>query len=321
MADTFTPRGSSARTGALIFTALSVVFATLGGYTAYRLLSQGGYDREPLRPIVVAVHPIGAGQPLKPDDLTVLPWPASAVPAGSFSDVSALLKPEPAVPTAGFVAGEPILKERLAASDAGPGLAALVSKEARAVAVQVDRSLAASKLVYPGAHVDVIVTIEDHVHNTVVTRTVLEDVRVLAVGSFADVGAARRGSADPNRPNVTDSEAVVTLEVQPPEAEKLAMSARKGKLDLALRNATDRSHGVQMGVALSQLIEGDAPPTSVTPAPPTPVAAAPTRHHASSSQTAAIGIGAPGTSRTFPRQPGSDKKSDSTIEVYSGSAH
>lgn len=310
MASTSTARATSPKVGAIAFTAVAAVLAALTGWALSRVLSAGGYNREPLRPVVVAKRAVGAGHPLQEEDLKVVPWPVSAIPEGAFDTTATLLRPQPAVPTSGFAAGEPIMKERLASPDAGPGLAALVQKESRAVTIQIDRALAVSRLIYPGAHVDVLVTVEDRMKGLVSTRTLLEDLRVLAVGTFADVDAARRG-AEPNKATV-DAEAVVTIEVTPADAEKLALSARQGKLDLALRNATDHSHITTPGIALAELIT----PPPAAGSEPAAAAAAPSPASRRRVPTAATTV-TPPVVKSNPRRPGSDEKSGSTIEVYS----
>ncbi len=321
MSATTSGKNTSARTGALVFTSLSVVLAASGGWLVWRLLTVGGYNREPMRQVVVAREPIGAGHPLRAESLRVVPWPASAVPDGAFGELAPLLKPQAAVSTAGFAAGEPILKERLASMESGTGLSALVGTRGRAVTVQVDRSLAAARLVYPGAHVDVLVTLEDRQHAQVVTRTVLEDVRVLAVGTFADVDAARR-SAEPGKLG-GEAEAVVTLEVAPADAERLVLSARQGKIDLSLRNASDRTHGGAAGVAVGELVRGTGGSAVADAAREEPIAAAPPsaghRRSASTSGAPVVSAGAGRVGRSTPQPTSGEQRpqTSSTIEVYS----
>jgi len=252
--------GRSSRFAALLFTACALGLAVATGWLILQLFAQGGHTEK--TPIVVAAQRIEAGHPFKPEDLRVVPWPSESTPRGSFGDPRALLTPIPRVPTSGLFEGEPVLEQRLASPQAGPGLAALVTPMRRAVAVRVDRELAASHLVYPGAHVDVVATLHSAAGSVVTSRTVIQDVRVLAVGSFADIEAVRHGDsqrasgADNLAPGPDDGQDVVTLEVLPQDAELLSLVVREGKIDLALRNATDHEMDLTGGVTSQQALGG-----------------------------------------------------------------
>jgi pilus assembly protein CpaB len=314
------PRARASRFGALGFTLCAVALAGATGWLLLRLLNAGGYGNEPTRPVVVAAREVQAGRPLRAQDLRTIQWPASSVPAGAFGTAEQLLKPEPRVPTGGLTEGEPVLRERLAEPKAGPGLAALVSPNARAVAVKVDREVAAAHLLYPGAHVDVLTTLRDPIGRIVSTRTVIENVRVLAIGTFADIEAARRGHEQPgNQSGSTgfsqaqnDAEAVVTLEVSPHDAEKLTLSAREGKIDLALRNAADEHPAGTGGVTSGELLAGTAEAPANAQAAPLPVQfPTPLPRHSTSNKS----------NIKISRAPASESgSSNNSIEVVNGSA-
>jgi pilus assembly protein CpaB len=253
----------------MAFTGLALTLAAITCWLVLHMLSAGGYSHEPTRPVVVAAHELIAGKPLTDRDLKVVEWPSSSLPEGAFSKAEALLKPEPRVPTSGMVKGEPILRVRLASPQAGPGLSALVSPNRRAVAIQVDKDLAAVRLLYPGAHVDIMATFTDPVARLVSTRTVLENVKVLAVGTFADVEAVRRGRAEADNARSgfssrdDEAEAVVTFEVTPQDAERVSLAAHEGKIDVALRSAADLSMTQPPGMTSVELFSGFAPQRAV----------------------------------------------------------
>jgi pilus assembly protein CpaB len=261
-----------ARLGAFAFTALALLLAGATAWMCFRLLVAGGYANEPTRPVVVAARQIEAGHPLTAADLKIVAWPASALLPGTFAAAQPLLSPEPRVPTTGLLPGEPIVAARLASADAGPGLAALVGAETRAVAIKLDRDVGAARLVYPGARVDVLATLPDRERGPV-TRIIIADARVLAVGSFADVLAARRGLGHGDHDVLGsggdgDVAAVVTVEVKPADAERLTLAAREGKLDLALRNAGDRASTSTRGTSAADLFAEGAPATATAAAAP-----------------------------------------------------
>ena len=82
----------------------------------------------------------------------------------------------------------------------------------------------------PGNRVDVLVTItpDRRGSSNPVTKIVLENILVLAAGPEVE----KKGK-EPTNVNV------ITLEVTPEEAQKLALAATEGKLQLALRNFSD----------------------------------------------------------------------------------
>jgi pilus assembly protein CpaB len=64
----------------------------------------------------------------------------------------------------------------------GGGVAAVVDSRKRAVAVKMDKTIGASGFVHPGNRVDVLVTLASGKTFAPVTKTILENIRVLAVG-------------------------------------------------------------------------------------------------------------------------------------------
>jgi pilus assembly protein CpaB len=263
--------------GAVLFTSVAALLAVATAWMCWRMLTAGGYANEPTRPVVVAARQIEAGHPLTPGDLKVVAWPVSSMMPGVFHATDKLLAPEPRVPTIGLLPGEAILAARLASPDAGPGLASLVGAQTRAVAIKLDHEVAAAHLLYPGARVDVLATLQGR-DRSVATRIIIDNARVLAVGSFADVVAVRRGVNDGERGQLSalggggDVAAVVTVEVSPGDAERLTLAAREGKIDLALRNAGDRAGASTRGVSSGELLAGNneepAPASPASPAAP-----------------------------------------------------
>jgi len=100
--------------------------------------------------------------------------------------------------------------------------------------------------------VDVLVTISQKGEASVpITKTVLENVLVLATGSEMEKGAKQE------KPAVVD---VITMEVTPEEGEKLALSATEGKLQMALRNSTDAAEVATKGTTIPALLASYSDP-------------------------------------------------------------
>lgn len=108
------------------------------------------------------------------------------------------------------------------------GVSAIVSTEKRAMAVKVDKIIGVSGFIHPNNRVDVLVTFRNigGGFNFPITKTILENILVLAVGPDIE----QKGKEE--KPSPVD---VITLEVTPQEAEKLALASQEGKLNLTLR--------------------------------------------------------------------------------------
>lgn len=117
-----------------------------------------------------------------------------------------------------------------------PGfLAATLKPDMRAVSVAVDDVSGNAGLIQPGDYVDLLLTQQmdrrtDSADLSVSSETVVEHVRVLAVGSEI------KRPKDDNTPDLNIHARTVTLEVTPRMGEVVSVAARLGSLSLALRS-------------------------------------------------------------------------------------
>jgi len=166
-----------------------------------------------------------------------------SLPPGSFSDTSALVG---RVLISPVQANEPIFESRLAPTNIRTGgVAAVVSPKKRAIAVKVDKVIGVSGFIHPSNRVDVLVTLTTGKSPTSITKTVLENILVLAAGPEFEA----KGKEEKQSP--VD---VVTLEVTPEEAEKLALAATEGKILLVLRNFSDTEEVLTKGMTIPVLL-------------------------------------------------------------------
>jgi pilus assembly protein CpaB len=185
-------------------------------------------ERLPTRPVVVAVGNLDLGASLRPEDVRTIDWPAESVPAGAFEHVEdvvgrGLIQP--------VVQNEAILPNKLASKDAGAGLAPVIRPGYRALSVRVNDVIGVAGYVLPGTHVDVVVTINPTAQQPDVTsKVVLTNVQVLGSGTKIE------RDTEQGKPIAVS---VVTLLVNPAEAEKLTLASTEGKIQLALRNPLD----------------------------------------------------------------------------------
>ena len=198
--------------------------------------------------VVVAAGPLKLGQRLAPDDLAVLDWPEGKQPPGALSRPQDCVGRALIVP---LVQGEAVLDQALAKRDAGAGLPVTIPQGMRAVSVGVDDIVAVAGFVTPGTIVDVLVT--GMGPTGPLTRTLLEHVRVLAVGQELQTESGKPQTAP-----------VVTLLVIPQDAEKLTLAAVDGKIHLALRNGVDLADVNPSPVLGSAIFLGAAPKASAT---------------------------------------------------------
>jgi pilus assembly protein CpaB len=129
-----------------------------------------------------------------------------------------------------MLANEPVMESKLAAIEAGAGLHTAIPEGMRAVAIKVNDVIGIAGFVLPATRVDVIVTGSPDARNRHDTsKVILENVEVLAAGQNIEQ------EEDGKPQNVQ----VLTLLVTPEGAEKLALAAVDGRLQLALRHPLD----------------------------------------------------------------------------------
>jgi len=200
--------------------------------------------------IVVAAKRLELGQRLTTSDLREISWPDATKPVGTFVRMNDCLDRALITPV---VENELILEEKLAPKEAGGGLSVAIPEGTRAISVRVDDVVSVAGFVVPGTMVDVLVT-GNTTNGDSITRTILQDLRVLAVGQ----------KSEPDREGKPQTYTVVTLLVTPEEAEKVTMASTEGKIHLALRNTIDTKEVNPPPVNRASLFAG-TPPRPETP--------------------------------------------------------
>ncbi len=202
----------------------------------------------PTQTYIAAAVPLEAGEVLKTEKLKIVNWPASFPLEGAF------VKPEEVVGRSllyPLAAGEPILDRDLAIP--GMGLTVKIPAGMRAVALRSNEVVGVAGFLFPGSHVDVLVTYRSDTSPEPTTATVLQDAEVLAAGN----------QVQPNPDGRPATVNVVTLLVKPNDAERVVLASTQGTIHFVLRNGADQEQLVDAPVALSQLIPG----TGLKPVP------------------------------------------------------
>lgn len=171
--------------------------------------------------------------------------PKPLLPEGCFTDPKQVVG---RVSSQTIPKGMPITASLLAPEGTPPGMVAKIQDGYRAVAIQVDEVAGVGGFVKPGARVDVVMVVAGQGRNSNISRVILQNVEVLAVGQKTEVGA--EGAA------VTRS---VTVLVKPEEASKLHLASMKGKLRLAMRSQEDRREPKPVTLTDQDLLT-DGPP-------------------------------------------------------------
>ena len=249
-----------------------------------------------LAEVVVATMDLPLATTLRPEHLTVSPWPSGARPEGTFSDPKELVG---RVLTSKMFKSEVVLDGKLAAREAGSGLAALIPENMRAAAVRVDDVVGVAGFIHPEDHVDVIVTMRPEQGGETASKVILQNVRVLAVGKEIEVEDQARNKAMP----VT----VATLLVTAEQSEMLALAAAQGKLLLTLRRWADQNQIATKGIEPSVLLATGGHARAAEPPAKTKSDERPARASHAAVRTALVNTAAPAA----------DKKGD-VVEILRG---
>jgi len=208
--------------------------------------------------VVVAVSDLPFGTHIGRDQLTVIAWPVSSMPADAFHSVEEVfagsqgfdrivLKP--------IDKGEPVLKSRISGFGAKATLSRQVPPGMRAVSIRIDDVSGVAGFILPGDRVDVMLTrrIEASASDaSLVTDIILQNVQVLGIDQLSD--------QDREKPVVART---ATVAVTPEDAQKLALAQQAGTLGLALRNTSAVDQ-----VPVERVVQRDLAPNASPPPRP-----------------------------------------------------
>ena len=232
---------------------------------------------EPVIPpveVLAAARNLSAGTLLTANDLTYVPLEAQNVLSSHMRKAPADAEQGPpsvigAVTRVPFLVGMPLTDTGLIQPGQDGFLAAVLRPDRRAITITADQETSHAGMIAPGDRVDVIFTMQvasdDPSQLNSFSRTVLEDLRVVAVGRRIQNVNYVETESDPAP---QDGGTTVTLEVRPPEADQLVLASTRGSLALALRPLGQASDtGRRTPVGLNRLL----PPPATKPPTPDPV--------------------------------------------------
>jgi pilus assembly protein CpaB len=226
---------------------LVVVALVLAGFTAFmvrnwldaeRAAAQRALANKPQAApqvagvqVLVAKRDLPIGTFLRPEHLRWQAWPETSLsPAYAVEGKKKVDDFVGSVVRLPVAEGEPITDGRVVSPGTSGFLAAVLRPGYRAVSVPVTMTSAISGFVFPGDHVDILLT-----HNLPMPvdgglerragGTVLRDIRVLALDQRVDV-----------KPGEAAVPRTATIEVTPKQSEIVALVVEMGKLSLSLRS-------------------------------------------------------------------------------------
>ena len=240
------------------FLILAVVLGLAASAVVFFYLNQqsaANVTARQTRPVVVAASDVTFGTKLDRNLLKVVNYPKDSVPPGAYSSLDSVVGQTTKI----FLATkEPVLMSKL--STIGGGLSMMVRPNMRASSVTVNLVSSVSGFVVPGDRVDVLVTIDrmGGGQQNATTRTILQNIEVLAAGVKTE------SKDQQNKPN-TDLQ-TVTLLVDPPSAERMALAMHEGKIHLTLRNPEDADTLKLASVSTGEMLgTGNAPSAPSAP--------------------------------------------------------
>lgn len=226
---------------------IALVFSAGATYLLYaRIRSQRAATPSMIR-VIAAVDELPAGTPLSAGNLKVVQWPASMPLTGAFSKPEQIVGRSLIYPIS---ANQPIVENDLAAPGSGLGLSVKIPEGMRAISIRSNDVVAVAGFVYPGSHVDVLLTYRPDNASTPLTQTILQNVEVLTAGQTLEPDP--KGKPQPVN--------VVTLLLNPRDAQKLVLATQQGSVQFVLRNGADQNKPEPKPVLTSQLIADVTPP-------------------------------------------------------------
>jgi pilus assembly protein CpaB len=202
----------------------------------------------PLGPkVLVAKKALPVGTIIDPDSFAFQPWPKELMQGAYYVDGQPDAKNlAGTVVRYAIAAGQPITRGSLVGPQDRGFLAAALGPGMRAVTVPVNMTTGVAGFVFPGDHVDVVLTQQvtggGDGPPLKVSETIVRNVRVLATDQ-------RFSGKDEDGKTLVKTFSNVTFEVTPRIAEKVAVAQAMGTLSLSLRSLTDNTAELERAVA------------------------------------------------------------------------
>jgi pilus assembly protein CpaB len=208
----------------VIIVACSLLWGMIVALMFYRMAA-GNRGPAGQKMLIVAAVPLSPGSSITAEAVKTVAVPETLFPKGGYSRAEDVVG-RPVISS--IQPDEPIVESRLAARGSGFGIAPMIPTGMRAVSIRVNDVAGVAGFVLPGMRVDVLVTGKPPGADDTYTATVLQNVTVLSAGQAVQADGKQSMSVP-----------VVTLLVDPTQAESLTLAASEGRIQLVLRNSGD----------------------------------------------------------------------------------
>lgn len=228
---------------------LAVAIAGVITYVFYARIRTQQSQHSTVIKVVAAIKPLTAGSPIGADSVGLIDWPANMPLTGAYT------KPEEVIGRSLIYPVEehqPILERDVALAGSGIGLTVKIPEGMRAVSVRSNDVVGVAGFLYPGSHVDVLVTSKVENSQAPMTQTILPNVEVLVAGQ----------KIEPDPTGKPETVNVVTLLLKPEDGEKLVLASTQGAIQFVLRNGADQKSPETKPVDMTDLMTGHSKPVA-----------------------------------------------------------
>jgi pilus assembly protein CpaB len=206
--------------------------------------------------VLVAKRALPVGTILDATALEFRPWPKDLVEGAYYvRGEGEPAKLQGTVVRYAVPAGQPVTQGALVRPGDRGFLAAALGPGMRAVTVPVSAQSAVAGFVFPGDHIDLILTqtVNGDGPPLRASETVLRNLRVLATDQRTDKQSDDKGKT------VVTAYSTVTVEATPKIAEKIAVAQTVGSLSLSLRSLADTQSDLDDAIASGAVSVPDDP--------------------------------------------------------------
>lgn len=232
----------------IMVTILAILVAGIAAWSIFSYLQSETQKVKAAQPqnIVVATADIPIGGKIDEKQIKIAAFPKESLPpGGGITDIKSV---QGRVAIRPIGAGDAITEQKLMPGEgaAGAGIMTyLVPKGHRAVTVGVNEVAGVAGFLNPADRVDVVVTTQPPGSQDKISKIVLQNVPILAIGQITQ---QKEG-----KPVVVPT---VTLDLTPDDSEKLVLASSQGQLQMLLRNVADTGTVEAKGATIRKVLGG-----------------------------------------------------------------